>query len=210
MKQSIAAATLGVFLFAGGVSAEDTKDKTQAAENELAPTFLFTQTAEGVELDGETLTMSGIGPKTLYFADAPGRVVGFMPHQSFVDYWHSDVSGFLTNPPNAALVLHGEADTPTPVVELTDVALVDGNLVYKAKVLEGEAAAISGPASIVIDRGGGHHGGGGHGGGGHGGGHQERGGGAPTFQDYDWPDEYPSKPCNPHQGFFHDFFLCLK
>ncbi|MEQ8654657.1 MAG: hypothetical protein RIC87_19480 [Kiloniellales bacterium] len=187
MNRFVGAAALGALLFTQGAGAADAQDQPPASETTPAPTYLFTQTAEDAVLEEGSLTMSGIGAMTLYFADAPGRQVGFLPHQRFVDYWHSEGSGFVDNPPNAALVVHNAMDAPTPIVELSDVAFEDGKLVYQAKLLEGDAARISGPASIVIDRGSGH----------------------PLFQDYpDGGDAMP--PCNPHQGFFNDFFLCLK
>ncbi|MEO1193443.1 MAG: hypothetical protein AAFY02_16900 [Pseudomonadota bacterium] len=180
MKTWIGAAAIAAIVSVGGVSAAETKD---AAKD---PMWLFTQSAEEAALEGDTLTLSGVGHKTLYFADAPGRVVGFLEHDRFITYWHSDESGWLTNPPNAALVMHTD-DVDAPVIlNLSDVALSDGDLVYTASLLEGDAATISGPVTIIIDP-----------------------GSHPLFRDDTWAsDDIP--PCNPHEGFFKDFLLCLK
>ena len=48
---------------------------------------MFVQTAQGIDSNGQTLTLRGITPSTLYFSDRPKRVVGHMTTGDFVDLW---------------------------------------------------------------------------------------------------------------------------
>ena len=64
---------------------------------------MFVQTAEGIDSDGQTLTLRGITPSTLFFSDRPKRVVGHMSTDDFVDLWAIGDNSFATDPPNAVL-----------------------------------------------------------------------------------------------------------
>ena len=48
---------------------------------------LFVQTGAGMTCDGDTLTLKGLSPSTLYFADRPQREVGHMSSRQFVADW---------------------------------------------------------------------------------------------------------------------------
>ena len=82
-----------------------------------------------------TLTITGVIPYTIYFSDRPARDAGFVPMDQFL-------KGFCFgghNPPNAALILRGEAaDHDMIVVELTSPKYNDVNktLTYTAKVVD--------------------------------------------------------------------------
>ena len=48
---------------------------------------LFVQTAASMTSDGGTITLLGLSPSTLYFADRPQREVGHMSSRQFVANW---------------------------------------------------------------------------------------------------------------------------
>ena len=48
---------------------------------------LFVQTGAAMTCDGDTLTLKGLSPSTLYFADRPQREVGHMSSRQFVADW---------------------------------------------------------------------------------------------------------------------------
>ena len=115
---------------------------------------MFVQTAEGINSDGETLTLQGITPSTLYFSDRPQRVVGHMSTDDFVDLWSVGDNSFEADPPNAVLAfLEPGADAPEDVVVVLKRPNLDGagNLSYSIDVLEGAVPADAGPVTLFID-----------------------------------------------------------
>src|SRR5215469_4403823 len=78
---------------------------------------MFVQTARGVDSDGQSLTLRGITPSTLYFSDRPKRVVGHMSTADFVDLWAIGDNSFESDPPNAVLAfIEPGADAPEDAV----------------------------------------------------------------------------------------------
>ena len=115
---------------------------------------MFVQTAENIDSDGQTITLRGITPSTLYFSDRPKRVVGHMTTGDFVDLWAIGDNSFETDPPNAVLAfLKPDADAPDDaVVVLKEPNLDDaGDLSYSIEVLEGAVPTHAGPVTLFID-----------------------------------------------------------
>jgi len=115
---------------------------------------MFVQTAQGVDSSGDTLTLRGITPSTLYFSDRPKRVVGHMSTLDFVDLWAIGDNSFESDPPNAVLsFLEPGADVPEDVVVVLKEPNLDGagNLAYTIDVLEGAVPAHAGPVTLFID-----------------------------------------------------------
>jgi hypothetical protein len=115
---------------------------------------MFVQTAQGIDSDGDTLTLRGITPSTLYFSDRPERVVGHMSTNDFVDLWAIGDNSFESDPPNAVLAfLEAGADVPDDAVVVLKAPNLDGvgNLAYSIEVLEGTVPAHTGPVTLFID-----------------------------------------------------------
>ena len=115
---------------------------------------MFVQTAEGIDSDGQTLTLRGITPSTLYFSDRPKRVVGHMSTADFVDLWAIGDNSFETDPPNAVLAfLKPDADAPDDAVVVLKEPNLDGagDLSYSIEVLEGTVPTHTGPVTLFID-----------------------------------------------------------
>ena len=115
---------------------------------------MFVQTAEGIDSDGQTLTLRGITPSTLYFSDRPKRVVGHMSTADFVDLWAIGDNSFETDPPNAVLAfLEPDADAPDDAVVVLKEPNLDGagDLSYSIEVLEGTVPTHTGPVTLFID-----------------------------------------------------------
>ena len=101
---------------------------------------MFVQTAQGIDSDGQTCTLRGITPSTLYFSDRPQRVVGHMSTADFVDLWAIGDNSFETDPPNAVLAfLEPDADAPDDAAVVLKEPNLDGagDLSYSIEVLEG-------------------------------------------------------------------------
>ncbi|HVN60962.1 MAG TPA: hypothetical protein VMT59_06845 [Gaiellaceae bacterium] len=115
---------------------------------------LFVQTAQSVFTEGDTLTLRGVTPSTLYFSDRPERVTGHMTTADFVDLWAVGDNSFETDPPNAVLAfLEPGGDVPDDVVIVLKEPNLDGagNLSYTIEVLEGTVPTHAGPVSLFID-----------------------------------------------------------
>jgi hypothetical protein len=115
---------------------------------------MFVQTAQGIDSDGDTLTLRGITPSTLYFSDRPQRVVGHMTTADFVDMWSIGDNSFETDPPNAVLsFLEPGADVPDDAVVVLKEPNLDsvGDLAYSIDVLEGTVPTHTGPVTLFID-----------------------------------------------------------
>ncbi len=114
---------------------------------------MFVQTAQGLESAGDTLTLRGITPSTLYFSDRPQRIVGHMTTTDFVDLWGAGANSFEADPPNAVLAfLEPGADAPEDaVIVIKEPRLAAGELSYSIEVLEGSVPASTGPVTLFID-----------------------------------------------------------
>jgi hypothetical protein len=115
---------------------------------------MFVQTAQGVDSFGDTLTLRGVTPSTLYFSDRPQRVTGQMATTDFVDLWAIGDNSFESDPPNAVLsFLEPGADVPEDAVVVLKEPELDGagHLSYSIEVLEGTVPTQTGPVTLFID-----------------------------------------------------------
>ena len=114
---------------------------------------MFVQTAQGITSQGETLTLQGVTPSTLYFSDRPQRVVGHMATTDFVDLWGEGDNSFAADPPTAVLAfLESGGSTPDDaVIVIKAPHLANGRLSYTIEVLEGTVPAQAGPVTLFID-----------------------------------------------------------
>ena len=143
----VAAPALAATLAAELARAQNAPDPSQTAD------FLFVQTAKGMAFDkaGGKLTLEGVSPVTLFFADRPERIAGNMKTTAFVPFWSKGKDSFLSDPPNADLsILEGE-QLRQVVVVLRDPVLQGDRLIYTVKVLQGEMPNKASDVSVFID-----------------------------------------------------------
>ncbi len=115
---------------------------------------LFVQTAGSLVSDGEqTITLHGLSPSTLYFADRPQREVGHMSTRLFVDLWGDGENSFAIDPPNAVLSFAQPEDRPPRdvVVTIRDPKMDGDSLSYQVDVLDGTVPPSTGPCALFID-----------------------------------------------------------
>jgi hypothetical protein len=126
-------------------------DKT--IEELQAEQSMFVQTAKAVKSDGDTLSLIGVTPSTLYFSDRPQRVVGHMTTVDFVDLWGEGENSFAADPPNAVLsFVDPGADVPeSAVIVIKRPTLEFERLTYSIDVLEGAVPTTGGPVTLFID-----------------------------------------------------------
>jgi hypothetical protein len=115
--------------------------------------FLFVQSAKGMTFDkaSNTLTLTGVSPVTLFFADRPERVAGNMKTKHFIPFWSEGKDSFKSDPPNADISLLEDGKLTQTVAELKDPQLSGDNLSYVVKVLHGEMPEQGADVSVFID-----------------------------------------------------------
>ncbi len=116
--------------------------------------YLFVQTANEGRLDGNVLTMSGLGPTIVYFSDRPGRDVGFVTYPEFLGAWKRAANSFASDPPNASLTFRDNGKPVVAVLELMEPSFSGGALSYKVRFLKGKTPERFAPVSLFIDAGG--------------------------------------------------------
>jgi hypothetical protein len=112
---------------------------------------LFVMNARGAGLQGQTLTLVGVSPTAIVFADRPVRAAGRLPTEALLDEWTS--GDFAKDAPNAtASVLSKDGTTAHDVVvELRSPHLEGEKLTFDVRVLEGDLAGADGPAAVFVD-----------------------------------------------------------
>ena len=113
--------------------------------------LLFVQNSQSVAFHNGTMTLRGVNPITIAFADRPDRFAGHMPTSKFVPMWSAGRDSFLKDPPNATVSTFHDNVVSSLVVVLRNPRLSSGNLTYDVEVLEGTPPASGGATSVFID-----------------------------------------------------------
>jgi hypothetical protein len=122
-----------------------------AAKPEIVPS-LFVLNSRGATLQGETLTLSGVTPSSIIFADRPVRSAGHQPTADVIAEWGSGEDSFAKNPPNATVsVLNKDGSVKDAVVVLKNPKLEGDKLTFTVQTLEGDLAGADGAAAVFID-----------------------------------------------------------
>jgi hypothetical protein len=117
---------------------------------EMAPS-LIVMNAHGATLQGQALTLTGVSPNSIVFADRPVRVAGHLLTRHLLEEW--TLGSFAKDAPNATVsVLSKTGDAVRDaVVVLRDPRLDGDRLTFNVRVLEGNLSGADGPASVFVD-----------------------------------------------------------
>jgi len=112
---------------------------------------LFVMNARGASLQGKTLTLAGVSPTSIVFADRPVRAAGHLPTEALLEEWTT--GDFAKDAPNATVsVLSKDGSSAQDVVVELKSPHLDGVLLtFDIRVLEGDLAGADGPASVFVD-----------------------------------------------------------
>lgn len=147
----VALGLLGASLWAFasfGVGAQTAQPKPPATP----PSVEYVQTTGGYTYKDGVLTLSPIGPATMFFAERPSKVVGHVRNDHFVKTWGEGPHNFKDEPPNATLSVFKPEGWPTQAVfQLTNPRLKGTTLTYDAKLLSGSVPEQGGESSLFID-----------------------------------------------------------
>ena len=141
------------------------------AKPEIVPSLIVLN-ARGASLQGGKLTLTGVAPNSIVFADRPVRAAGHSLTSDLLQEWspgNDNAESFTKDPPNATVsVLSADGSKIRDAVVVLKTAKLEGDrLTFDVDVLEGDLSGGDGPAALFIDRFGfgGFHGGGFHAGG---------------------------------------------
>src|SRR3954447_13962878 len=122
-----------------------------AAKPEIVPS-LFVLNSRGATLQGDTLTLTGVMPHSIIFADRPVRSAGHQLTADVIAEWGSGEDSFTKNPPNATLSVFGkDGSVKDAVVVLKNPKLEGDKLTFNVQTLEGDLSGGDGGAAVFID-----------------------------------------------------------
>jgi hypothetical protein len=153
----LALVAAGVFCLPAAVMAEDAishpaKKPIGSSQNQMIPS-LAVLNAKGATLQGNKLTLTGITPNSIVFADRPVRAAGHVLTAHFIKEWDVGNDSFAKDPPNATIsVLSGDGATVKDAVVVLKAPKLEGeNLTFEVSVLEGDLTDATGAAALFID-----------------------------------------------------------
>jgi hypothetical protein len=167
MNRRNALTTIGLSSLAGtllaGCGQESESQKTQSVvSDEMVPEkpaddglveLLFVQEAGGVRFADGKLTLTDLNPQTLYFADRPDDIAGFLSYQQYVELVYNGPDNFEEEPPNATLMTVDGDKMIETVLELSAKPVMEGeDMVFSSvKLILGEPPADGVRAVLFID-----------------------------------------------------------
>jgi hypothetical protein len=140
-------------------SAGKTIGATSAAKSEVVPSLIVLN-SRGASLQGDVLTLTGVTPNSIVFADRPVRAAGHAMTADIIAEWGTSAPGvqtadnasFAKDPPNATVsVFSKDGSVKDAVVVLKSPKLDGEKLTFNVQVLEGDINGADGAASIFID-----------------------------------------------------------
>jgi hypothetical protein len=119
---------------------------------EVVPS-LIVLSARGASLQGQKLTLTGVMPNSIVFADRPVRAAGHVLTTHVLEEWGTGSDSFAKDPPNATVSAFSQDGSRIrdAVVVLKTPNLAGDRLTFDVQVLEGDLAGADGPASVFID-----------------------------------------------------------
>jgi hypothetical protein len=110
--------------------------------------------SSGAKLEGNKLTLTGVSPNTIVFADRPVHAAGHVLTAHFIKEWDEGAESFAKYPPNATISVFSPdgATVKDAVIVLKSPKLEGDNLSFDVSVIEGDLAGASGAAALFIDR----------------------------------------------------------
>jgi hypothetical protein len=122
-----------------------------AAKPDIVPS-LFVLNSRGATLQGDTLTLTGVTPNSIIFADRPVRSAGHQPTADVIAEWGSGDDSFAKNPPNATVSVFGKDGLVKDAVVVLKNPKLDGDkLTFNVQTLEGDLTGGDGAAAVFID-----------------------------------------------------------
>jgi hypothetical protein len=150
----------GLSLAQNASAAPKTIGATVALKSEVVPSLIVLN-SRGATLQGDVLTLTGVRPNSIVFADRPVRAAGHGMTADIIAEWETPAPGaqtannasFAKDPPNATVSVFSKdgASVKDAVVVLKNPKLEGEKLTFNVQVLEGDLNGGDGAASVFID-----------------------------------------------------------
>jgi len=162
MNRRHALTTIGMSSLAGALLASCEGGPETDQQSEMVPEqsaddglveLLFVQEAAGARFQDGQLTLTGLNPRTLYFADRPEDIAGYLSYQEYVDMVYEGPDNFVEDPPNATLMIKDGQELEAVVLELSAKPRMEGDdMVFSSvKLIQGDLPAEASKAVLFID-----------------------------------------------------------
>lgn len=151
---SIALAVCALILGGARAQTGTTPLKTIGQPSQITSRFipsLIVFNARGAMLQGQKLTLIGVAPNAIVFADRPVRAAGHDLTAHIIEDWNNGSDNFGKDPPNATVSVFAKDGVKDAVVVLKAPRVTDDQLVFDVDVLEGDLKGADGAASVFID-----------------------------------------------------------
>jgi hypothetical protein len=115
---------------------------------------LIVMNSSGATITDNKLTLTGVAPSAIIFADRPTRAAGHALTAHLLEEWGSEPdASFAKDPPNATVSAFSKDGSLTKdaVVVLKSPSLQGDELTFEVQVLEGDLKGADGPATVFID-----------------------------------------------------------
>lgn len=165
MKRLILGALLGAVCAVGGAFAQGAPANAPMAggpaggmngppaniEELKGVQWLFVQVADSITVTDKTITLKGVAPQVIMFADRPERITGDASTATFIKIWNEGKDSFQKDPPNATLSVTVNGEPNLSVIELSNPVLSGDTLTYDYKLLSEDKPLSGANASLFID-----------------------------------------------------------
>ena len=150
---------LGALLVLSGAAAAQTSGQSPSKtigtpqRPQIVPSMIVLN-AKGAKLAGRTLTLDGVSPNAIVFADRPVRAAGHALTAHLLAEWGDGApDSFAKDPPNATVSVLNKANASVAdiVVVLKAPKLEGEKLTFDVAVIEGDLGQADGPATVFID-----------------------------------------------------------
>jgi hypothetical protein len=149
------AAVIGLSTGAGAQTSSQPPAKTigMPRQPQIVPSMIVLN-AKGAKLSGHTLTLDGVSPNAVVFADRPIRAAGHALTAHLLAEWGDGApDSFAKDPPNATVSVLNKANAGVAdIVVMLKAPKLDGDkLTFDVAVIEGDLGQADGPATVFID-----------------------------------------------------------
>src|SRR4051794_32767902 len=122
-----------------------------ATKSQIVPS-LFVLNSRGATLQGDMLTLTGVMPHSIIFADRPVRSAGHQLTADIIADWGAGDDSFAKNPPNATISVFGKDGSVKDAVVVLQTPKPEGEkLTSNVQPLEGVLGGGDGGAALSID-----------------------------------------------------------
>src|SRR5436190_21357064 len=149
------AAVVGLSSIAAAQTAGQSPAKTIGTpqQPQVVPSMIVLN-AKAAKLAGRTLTLEGVSPNAIVFADRPVRAAGHALTAHLLEEWSDGAAdSFAKDPPNATVSVLNKANAGVAdIVVVLKAPKLDGDkLTFDVAVIEGDLKQADGPATVFID-----------------------------------------------------------